>query len=771
MSFLVPSQRGLDHVTQQDLGDFSPINNHPSRLHMPLSPYEAYSHQPMPSVSTATTASSFVTDYMTPNLPKVGETRCYWALLSSELDYIYLDPVLASHLEDQADLLIGKSLLSFVHPEEQASAQVDLREALEKRTMHGSVTRVRYCRLSRVRRILGHNGPGHSWNEADKIAFDANYMAVDIVISWAAEGLVLCFLHAVVDLGPGDNDEHHRTPWTNWCGTPFMGPHQISLVYNQLETYCPPQGPTTQVFQILSNTDQTVNRLLLSWPPDTNHEYSHKPAAKDFAKRADDVQPTTNDNNAKTSCTRRWRIFGTMPSVGGDVDSVFIPHGTIMFACHTIHSSSRSPPAAFSSTHPVYRQSEGYPAHQTHHRPQEVSTAHYTSSPVSSPSPSYAHFVPHSHQSTASVYSPPPWSQSNDSSSTLSQYNRWSSDSPAHSMSSLPTSTSCTIRDSSFTAQSSYRPSHSPIYPEARNAPGIYPSTASPECDYRARSGNEDASMSTLAPDVVPPPRHRIGAGSARESSARHSNRPIGVLRCTSCKTDHSPEWRKGPSGKKELCNACGLRYARSRAKKEGHVATNQRRKKDKVSTTAKEEPTVAPTPPIPVPTHAIRRGGYEGGASFTSTSSAGSGSGSEAYSHHSASGVEDLKPSPSSSTSGLNFVHYSVPPPPPPAGHFSHGRSDNRSQYMHPSGPFYPTSSPLSNFPQPRAQRSHDESSGPGSRLGSYHQYPGSSSSVSHSPLTSTMAPASFEREKMEDRDLPLVERKFPRSTMSTHS
>ncbi|KAI8913110.1 hypothetical protein DFJ77DRAFT_466811 [Powellomyces hirtus] len=36
---------------------------------------------------------------------------------------------------------------------------------------------------------------------------------------------------------------------------------------------------------------------------------------------------------------------------------------------------------------------------------------------------------------------------------------------------------------------------------------------------------------------------------------------------CESCLTTESPEWRKGPSGLKTLCNACGLRYSRSVAK------------------------------------------------------------------------------------------------------------------------------------------------------------------------------------------------------------
>jgi hypothetical protein len=64
-----------------------------------------------------------------------------WSLLSSDLDFIYLDPVLASHLEEQSELLVGKSLLSFVHPDEQASAKQDLGNVLESRTLHGSVTR------------------------------------------------------------------------------------------------------------------------------------------------------------------------------------------------------------------------------------------------------------------------------------------------------------------------------------------------------------------------------------------------------------------------------------------------------------------------------------------------------------------------------------------------------------------------------------------------------------------------------------------------------
>ncbi|ORE14985.1 hypothetical protein BCV71DRAFT_293216 [Rhizopus microsporus] len=41
------------------------------------------------------------------------------------------------------------------------------------------------------------------------------------------------------------------------------------------------------------------------------------------------------------------------------------------------------------------------------------------------------------------------------------------------------------------------------------------------------------------------------------------------TYKCQSCGTQSSPEWRRGPSGHKTLCNACGLRYSRSIARQE----------------------------------------------------------------------------------------------------------------------------------------------------------------------------------------------------------
>jgi PAS domain S-box-containing protein len=45
----------------------------------------------------------------------------------------------------------------------------------------------------------------------------------------------------------------------------------------------------------------------------------------------------------------------------------------------------------------------------------------------------------------------------------------------------------------------------------------------------------------------------------------RKRRRGAGFLQkdCANCHTKHTPEWRRGPSGNRDLCNSCGLRWAK----------------------------------------------------------------------------------------------------------------------------------------------------------------------------------------------------------------
>lgn len=123
---------------------------------------------------------------------------------------------------------------------------------------------------------------------------------------------------------------------------------------------------------------------------------------------------------------------------------------------------------------------------------------------------------------------------------------------------------------------------------------------------------------------------------------------------------------------------------------------------------------------------------------------SAGSASGSEIYSGP--TGMDGVSPSPSPPASNASFVHYAHP-------NGAHQRtsqvhqSDNRSPYSSNTGSFYSVPSPLSNPNTPHSPHSTQMSA-----IRMESSYP----RMPHSPLTSTITPASYERERGNDRELP---------------
>ncbi|KAH7341673.1 hypothetical protein B0J17DRAFT_268063 [Rhizoctonia solani] len=269
-------------------------------------------------------------------VPAYGRTRCYWNLLDSELRYLYLDPTCFAHMGKEAEKVIGTCLLEYVHPDEQESARADLRNVLDSRTLHGSVTRVRYARLSRIRAILGCNTPD-PFPDADLVTVDDHYIACDVVINWVSDNVVLCFLHAIVDKGKADNDELNKTQWTNWCGTSAMTTDHAAGLYDRLHKLVPPSHtPPDRIFQILIN--QPARPILFSWP-------SEGYMAGEFGKLVHRMQiggPGVNhskgEDGAKTSCTRRYKANQQIVDGGvlKEVESIFIPHGAVIFACHKV---------------------------------------------------------------------------------------------------------------------------------------------------------------------------------------------------------------------------------------------------------------------------------------------------------------------------------------------------------------------------------------------------------------------------------------------------
>lgn len=81
-------------------------------------------------------------------LPGIGHVRCYWSVLTADLEYAYLGPIFAAHLgEEVSERLLGTSLLDWVHPDERDQLAKDLLPhpnriaGVEETGVFGSVTR------------------------------------------------------------------------------------------------------------------------------------------------------------------------------------------------------------------------------------------------------------------------------------------------------------------------------------------------------------------------------------------------------------------------------------------------------------------------------------------------------------------------------------------------------------------------------------------------------------------------------------------------------
>jgi len=190
------------------------------------------------------------------------------------------------------------------------------------------------------------------------------------------------------------------------------------------------------------------------------------------------------------------------------------------------------------------------------------------------------------------------------------------------------------------------------------------------------------------------------------------------------------------------MYRSCGLRYARSRAKKEGPSQNQQRRRKEKPLIIAKRE---SPSPTNGLPPYPVIRRSYPD-SSF-STSSAGSPSGSDIYSHSGHHLLDNITPSPSPPAPNVNFVHYA------PGGVESRGTGYSGSTNFY-SGP-----SPLANqAPVISSQESSAPSQPPPPHhlppLGQLAQYADRMSPIGLNS-SATMAPASYERER-DLRELP---------------
>ncbi|SPO36150.1 uncharacterized protein PSFLO_01621 [Pseudozyma flocculosa] len=542
----------------------------------------------------------------------LGQTRCYWALLSAsvgppggsaeasdDLRFVYLDPVLQHHLCEQADAMVGTSFFDYVHPEERKQACADMRKIVESRTLFGSVTRCRYSRLPRIREMLGATDAPRD-PEAHKYVEDEGFVAIDIVINWVGDGMALCFFHAIIDKGPEDNDEANKSTWTNWCGTPAgaFTLRECERMWRQVKAS--EREPLTlpgpnHVFQVLEAGEG--GQVLFSWPPprlfpgDADErlvELSQIASfndgsyfAHDFARYAQGVSVAPGSSqlsDANTSCTRRFKAKHQFATEGifKVIESVLIPYGGIVLACFQIVYQGPMPEpdpelieqarATLEAARGQIRKNDddgGGDAPNKRSRDEDWAPAgaasEGTQRPVSPPQPQAAP-LPSSGDGQAQVHphpqppssSTPPTRQPPEPGikANVTEGTPWN-----QAYGNLPRDPSLGSLNSLANASIEYAAGlqERPARDTQHDKPHRPFDDQNPPISGLGGANDPGGSVATLA---------AVAAAAAAQTKC-----------CTGCGKSNSPEWRRGPSGHKTLCNACGLRYARSltrRKKKKG---------------------------------------------------------------------------------------------------------------------------------------------------------------------------------------------------------
>ena len=273
-----------------------------------------------------------------------------------------------------------------------------------------------------------------------------------------------------------------------------------------------------------------------------------------------------------------------------------------MFACHKLDSSPRSSSTPNPPTmhNPISYNSPNGPNYPPPSGPS------YYDSPASSYPPLYSQgYLTHQPLLPPPTTSYPPyWSHQNyPQPQPLSAQSQWATSSPSHPLSPLahtstpvPPSSIPHPRSASYSTtpavvpppstsswhSSDYYRATSPAYGAYSTGTGRTPFvgngiSSTPSSLLTTADPNAPSSTVDVAPLFKrrPSPLSTRG-GTAAIGDSRYQpggvagvlnivsnpggrgpgNRPAGLSDCSSCGATSSPEWRKGPSGKKELCNA-----------------------------------------------------------------------------------------------------------------------------------------------------------------------------------------------------------------------
>ncbi|CAJ0903663.1 4945_t:CDS:10 [Entrophospora sp. SA101] len=482
---------------------------------------------------------------------------CYWALLSrKDFSFLYLSPWLSNNLKNESsDLLLGTSLFDYFRPDEKMLAQKDL-------------TRVNNNKLSLSITSTTALDLSSSTNVDEYIVMDIGISLVSRVHNGdkCSCGESFEFTQKTIDeLNKCLNNKNSSSPngpaikFT----TPPSTPHSEKFFSGNNPLF-PPPPPSDRIFQIF---DRKSKDLILTWPNpaisftdnSNNTAYYNK---NDFSKLILDCvnndNKINNYNNYNTpNCLKatvhdkRLLLLSSSGSYG-HVESLIIPYGNIIFASFQILSNTINPSSSKLSL--------------TNNN--NIGNGNFSESTPCSP--------------TSTLKLTTPVCMTAVTGSSGDDYR--SSNKRPRSLSPLLSIINDGDGDGSGNNTYPSPKSHNNNLPFISHNPSS--SISSPQQSHSLAQNNN----------------HHIN--HQYQQSLKNNN---GLKECESCHTNTSPEWRRGPTGHKTLCNACGLRYSRTiarenRKKEQAHseeeMRKREQRERDDMAPTVTDKSFILNKPP-----------------------------------------------------------------------------------------------------------------------------------------------------------------------------
>ncbi|CEP09157.1 hypothetical protein [Parasitella parasitica] len=274
-------------------------------------------------------------------------SSCYWALLTLEnFEFIYL-PSLVSDIHiaygvKAGDVLMSKSLLDFIHPDELSLATTDLLNFVRIKTLAGAVTR---CRLRSIKSLIYQE-------YGDDIKMDSlqNWTITDVVMYTATNNLILAFFHSLqLEIDNTTAGDPLDTPLptaattttitttnTYCCGSEQLSPNEANRISSILQQYSNMIVEPLRLFQIYHTQCQ---QLLISGPktPATKSviDLTSSITLKEMDRRLQHPQLKSD----AAACTHHSHSKSNMMLESNklcQIERIIITYGNLTFSCFQI---------------------------------------------------------------------------------------------------------------------------------------------------------------------------------------------------------------------------------------------------------------------------------------------------------------------------------------------------------------------------------------------------------------------------------------------------